>query len=140
VNGSIRFVIIAEGHQVGAKARVRVLRIMKFLSYLFGTVIKPSGIFNWLLSDSKKLMQSFGAILLTPAARRHLLLNPASTNVGGFRRFLECASCHFMSLSLDSCLFPFLARFLIFRFRCAGNLPPSSSGTGRSLQSAFSSF
>jgi len=30
------------------------------------------------------------------------------------------AFCYFLSLSLDSCLFPFLARFLILRFRCAG--------------------
>lgn len=37
---------------------------MKFLNYLLGTVIKPNDTFNRLVSDSKKLTQSFGAILL----------------------------------------------------------------------------
>ena len=41
-----------------------MLSIMKFLNYLLGTVIKPNDTFNRLVSDSKKLTQSFGAILL----------------------------------------------------------------------------
>jgi len=50
------------------------------------------------------------------------------------------SSCYFFPPSLDSCLVPFLARFLMLRFRCAGNLPSSSSGTDRSLPGALSSF
>jgi len=67
-------------------------------------------------------------------------LDLTSTNVDYFSRFQKHFFCDFLSLSLDSCLVPFLARFLILRFRCAGNLPPSPSGTDRSLPGAFPSF
>jgi hypothetical protein len=40
---------------------------MNFSDYLLGTVIKPNVTFNWLASDSKKLTQSFRAILLIGA-------------------------------------------------------------------------
>jgi hypothetical protein len=54
-------------------------------------------------------------------------LDLASTNVGGFRRILGRASSHFQSLSLDSCFFPFLARFLILGSNVPGICRPRHS-------------
>ena len=41
-----------------------MISFMKFLNYLLGTIIKPNDTFNRLVSDAKKLNQSFRAILL----------------------------------------------------------------------------